>query len=134
MISNIKQVIVIRKDLNMRKGKIASQAAHASMAIFLNQSNIDKDTLKINLGSFGEHQDSVEKWIQGSFTKIVVSVNSESELLDVFLKATEKNLPCSLIKDSGRTEFNNVPTHTSVAIGPCEASFLEGITTDLKLL
>ena len=34
---NVKQVIVIRKDLNMRKGKIGSQTAHASLASVLDQ-------------------------------------------------------------------------------------------------
>ena len=32
---DIKQVIVVRKDLNMRKGKIATQVAHASMKVLL---------------------------------------------------------------------------------------------------
>lgn len=35
MAMNTKQVIVMRKDLNMRKGKMVAQGAHASMAVLL---------------------------------------------------------------------------------------------------
>ena len=34
---SIKQVIVVRKDLNMRKGKMCAQVAHASLKIFLDR-------------------------------------------------------------------------------------------------
>lgn len=35
--SNVKQVLVMRKDLNCRKGKIASQCAHASLKVFFDK-------------------------------------------------------------------------------------------------
>ena len=34
---NVKQVIVLRKDLNMRKGKMVAQGAHASMKVFFDR-------------------------------------------------------------------------------------------------
>ena len=37
----IKQVIVMRRDLNMRKGKMVAQGAHASMAVLLNAGRYD---------------------------------------------------------------------------------------------
>ena len=33
----IKQIIIMRTDLNMRKGKLATQVAHASMKVFFDR-------------------------------------------------------------------------------------------------
>lgn len=125
---SVKQVIVIRKDLNMRKGKIASQAAHASMKVFLDYSNIVKSELKVSLN------DDMINWLSGSFTKIVVSVDSEEELKGVYSKSLENCIPCSIIKDNGDTEFGGVPTYTAVAIGPAKSELINEITGNLKLL
>lgn len=39
-----KQVIVLRKELNMQKGKIATQVAHASMKVFFDRMIKSKNT------------------------------------------------------------------------------------------
>src|SRR6266853_4452836 len=70
-----KQVIVLRKDLNMRKGKMVAQGAHASMRAILNGARREGDVLSIPLDARNE------PWLCGRFKKICVSVNSESELL-----------------------------------------------------
>lgn len=70
----------------------------------------------------------------GAFTKPVCSVNSEEDLLAIYNQAKSNGLPCSLITDSGKTEFNNVPTHTAVAVGPAEVSKVDEITAKLSLL
>lgn len=128
----IKQVIVIRKDLNMRKGKIASQVAHASMKVFLDRSNIVADNSNLELRV--PLNDDMVNWLIGSFTKIVVSVDSEEELKDVYIKSLENSIPCSIIKDNGDTEFGGVPTYTAVAIGPAKSELINEITGNLKLL
>ena len=129
---DVKQVIVIRKDLGMRKGKIASQAAHASMAAILNgQAGIKHPSsmdLVINMTP------EMKTWLTGIFTKICLSVNSEEELLDVYKQAEEAGLLCALIKDAGLTEFDGVPTHTAVAIGPNKNVDIDKITSNLKFL
>lgn len=137
-----KQVIIIRKDLNMRKGKMCSQSAHASMACILNLmqkaniSNSDNHNFQEYISySLKFHKDSIlDNWINGIFTKICVSVNSEQELEDLYNKAKELGLPCSIITDSGLTEFNGVPTKTAVAIGPAESNEINQITGHLPLL
>jgi PTH2 family peptidyl-tRNA hydrolase len=144
---SIKQVIVIRKDLNMRKGKIAAQAAHASMKVFF-----DLFEFRNNFVEYGELNSGNEaysnarrgyflpdkkyfyEWITGNFKKICVSVNSEHELDDLYAKALEKHIHCSMIIDSGLTEFNNVPTKTCIAIGPWIDAELDEITGKLPLL
>lgn len=123
-----KQVIVIRKDLKMQKGKAASQIAHASMAAILH--GMGKDWMgNVILMSDNE----MEHWLEHSFTKICVVVNSEEELLEVYKNAQIAGLNGSLIKDNGKTVFNGVPTYTTCAIGPNEVSRVDKITDHLKL-
>jgi peptidyl-tRNA hydrolase, PTH2 family len=129
--TGVKMVIVIRKDLNLRKGKMCAQASHAVMKIFLDR-KIEKEptnnTITIPL------TDSMSAWLYNQFTKICVSVNSEQELLDIHKRAEDAGLPCSLIQDMGHTEFHGVPTYTSVAIGPDKADLIDPITGGLPLL
>jgi PTH2 family peptidyl-tRNA hydrolase len=134
-----KQVIVVRKDLNMPEGKLAAQVSHASMAPLIEKLRgfshdlvTPTDTeqrLFIDLIP----GDAWKDWIDGRFRKIVVYVKSEQKLLDIFNKAKEAKLPCSLIKDAGFTVFNE-PTYTCVGIGPCWAEDVDKITGKLRLL
>lgn len=121
--STPKQVIVLRKDLNMRKGKMVAQGAHASMAVIL------EEQLKSHYPT-----PAIAEWLNGSFTKICVSVSSEDELVQLYTEAKARGIPCSLIKDSGFTEFNGVPTLTAVAIGPDYPEVIDPLTKHLPLL
>jgi PTH2 family peptidyl-tRNA hydrolase len=124
-----KQVIVMRKDLGMRKGKMIAQGAHASIKVFLDRKLLssDRNMLMINL------TDEMSTWVEGQFTKICVGVNSEKELLDVYRLAGAKKIPCAMIKDMGHTEFKE-PTYTCCAIGPAKAEDIDAITGNLQLL
>lgn len=116
-----KQVIIIRRDLKMRRGKEISQGCHASLGAILRDGKLktDKDT-KI--------------WLEGRFTKICVRVESEEELLEIYNQARNAKLNCSLITDAGLTEFNGVPTLTAVAVGPGKPEIVDKITGHLQLL
>ena len=143
---SVKQVIVVRKDLSMRKGKIAAQVAHASMKILLDLMSkterietIDCEpkplsftvvTRKFEIGKGLP----LDMWLQGSFAKIVVYCNSEEELLQLSFKAMEAEIAHALIVDSGYTEFKGVPTKTCLALGPHDSEELNKITGHLKLL
>ncbi len=131
----VKQVIVMRKDLNMRKGKMAAQASHASMKVFFDRLNFEAkdDETKVEYYQIHFTQEEQE-WLKGSFTKIVVSVDSEQQLLDIYNKAKDSGLNCGLITDSGLTEFNGVATLTCCSIGPNENNKIDLITKDLPLL
>lgn len=124
-----KQVIVLRKDLNMRKGKMIAQGAHASMAAILNVCSVnDKGEMII------PNDPRIMPWLSGRFKKIAVSVNSEAELLALYDKAKNAGLVCVLIQDSGLTEFGGVPTYTAIAVGPDEEDKVNEITGNLPLL
>lgn len=125
----VKQVLVWRADLNVRKGKFGSQMAHASISFLI-------DRIKCKNGIISFEQDfSIEeqRWLQESFTKVCLKVTSEQELFDVYNKAKEAGLTAHLIVDNGATEFHGVKTPTAVAIGPHVQSKFEGITSHLSL-
>lgn len=134
----------MRKDLNMRKGKIAAQAAHASMKVFLDldheymniypDRNKGRNTNYINDLVIVGITSQMYDWLEGIFTKICVSVNSEQELLSIYDTAKQRMIPCSLIQDSGLTEFKGVPTYTCCAIGPDNSDKIDLITGHLQLL
>lgn len=134
--SEPKQVIVLRKDLNMRKGKMAAQAAHASMKVFFDAG----DTIMcVEPKSISWRLDipltlPMSKWVRGKFGKVVVGCNSEEELLDLARQAEEANIPHALIQDEGRTEFHGVKTYTALAIGPDDPEKIDLITGALQLL
>lgn len=117
----VKQVIVIRKDLKMRRGKEIAQSCHASLAAVY---EIEKSHIQSL---------SYQLWKNHSFTKIGLLVNSEEELLEVYNKAKDNGIPAALITDSGRTEFNGVATNTCVGIGPFWSFEVDQVTGHLKL-
>ncbi len=158
-----KQVIVVRKDLKMRKGKMIAQGAHASMKVFLDRSlpplvsvldtgnpsplvlsifqNLIRNIALWSLRKVYHSEiliipltDGMDSWVSNSFTKIAVSVDSELELLDIYHEALNAKIPCAIIMDAGKTEFGGTPTLTAVAIGPDYPEKIDPITGRLKLL
>lgn len=123
--SDVKQVIVMRKDLNMRRGKEIAQGSHASIAFMSRQLQGSKTTIKLS--------DAAREWIESGFTKICVRVDSEEELMDIKAKAECAGLEVHLVIDAGRTEFEGVPTKTCLAIGPDQSAKIDAITGALKL-
>jgi PTH2 family peptidyl-tRNA hydrolase len=128
----------MRKDLNMRKGKMVAQGAHASMAAILNQGRYWSDHDKINGERVIEFKLTLDNrmlgWLNGNFKKVCVYVNSEEELLALHQKAKDLGIITVLITDSGLTEFNGVPTNTCIAVGPDFEEKVDQVTGGLPLL
>ena len=143
-----KQVIVMRKDLGMRKGKMIAQGAHASLAALLREMYVDDrinhEPSKMWVLHASTLRDPVYAWLNGPFVKITVGVDSEDELFEIYEKALaweasfssscRLKMPCSIIQDAGRTEFGGIPTYTCAAIGPGWVEDIDEITGHLKLL
>lgn len=109
----------------MRRGKEIAQGAHASIM-----------WLSERLARFlykPYFSDEEMEWLSGTFTKVTLQVDSEEALLDVFNRARAKGLISCLVTDSGKIEFDGIPTKTCCAIGPHEAAKIDEITKDLKL-
>jgi PTH2 family peptidyl-tRNA hydrolase len=126
-----KQVIIMRSDLKVRRGKEDAQAAHAALAFLgrqIQQATRDKD------GNVTVHvSDAAWAWIHQSYRKITLAVDSEQELLEIEAKAKAAGLECHLIVDSGLTEFHGVPTRTCLGIGPDYDEKIDAVTGHLRL-
>ena len=114
--SDLKQVLLIRTDVKMSKGKIAAQAAHASVDATL-----------------GANKKLVKNWRSQGMKKIALKVESLEELTTMLQKAQDADLITSLIKDAGHTEVDPGTT-TCGAIGPGPQIQIDKITGDLKPL
>ena len=130
----IKQVILIRKDLNMRRGKEIAQGSHASME-FLVQQILDP-ALQLGVDSDASARTVVMSpvelnWLSQGKAKVCLRVNSEQELFQHHEQALAAGIKSYLIQDSGRTEFRGQPTYTACALGPDEAGKIDRVTGDL---
>lgn len=134
---SVKQVIVVRKDLNMSRGKIAGQVSHACMKIFFktlspNHVAVPTDNWYLNdsyvSGWNLPNLPFFEDYINGSFTKIVVKVESEEELLEVYEKARQMKIHSCLIFD------NTLQKNTVAGLGPWNSDELDKLTGHLSLL
>jgi PTH2 family peptidyl-tRNA hydrolase len=129
--TSIKQVILIRRDLKMRRGKEIAQGSHASMDFLVEPL---RDLLRANESNLQIDLSEDEKtWLLFGMAKICLQVGSEAELLEFHKKALDAGLKSHLIRDSGRTEFNGEPTFTACAIGPAAADKIDIITSSLSL-
>jgi len=125
-----KQVIVMRKDLNMRKGKMIAQGAHASLRVILQAGAADEAREHYSIAM----TPPMAAWMTGRFMKICVSVDSEAALDAVVERARAAGVPVAIITDAGHTEFHGVPTKTCCAVGPAWAEDVDAITGELPLL
>jgi len=114
-----KQVIVVRTDIKMSKGKVAAQAGHAAVSA--------AEYARKNRPEWWN------PWIREGQCKIAVKVKSEQELLELERKARNESLPAALIVDRGLTELPP-ETITCLGIGPAPSDKVDAITGKLSLL
>lgn len=172
----VKQVIIIRRDLKMRRGKEIAQGSHASMRFLTmrirqcNESKPNSNWAVVVLAIFFpalafllfgmvagtlnsivavclvaniirtrikscklKFSDAERSWINGTFSKITLQVQTEAEMLAIAEKAKAAGLETHVICDTGKTEFNGVPTNTCMAIGPDYADNIDPFTKHLSL-
>ncbi|MCS7106075.1 MAG: peptidyl-tRNA hydrolase Pth2 [Candidatus Aenigmarchaeota archaeon] len=112
----LKQVIIVRKDLKIGKGKLAASVAHASVAC------VRKTDEKI-----------VENWEKQGAKKVVLKVKNLDELKKIYKKVKKSGLTCFLVKDAGLTQVKTGEI-ICLGIGPAEEKEIDKITGKLKLL
>ena len=116
---DVKQVIVVRTDLGMGRGKVAAQVGHACV---MGAEHVRRS-----------HPDWLEGWRLSAQEKVVLKVPGMRELSEVRAAALEVGLPCSEVTDAGRTQVSPGTT-TCISIGPAPEDMIDRITGDLKLL
>jgi PTH2 family peptidyl-tRNA hydrolase len=114
-----KQVIVVRTDIKMSKGKVAAQAGHAAVSA--------AEYARKNRPEWWS------PWTREGQCKIAVKAKSEQEILELERKARNAGLPAALIVDRGLTELPP-ETVTCLGIGPAPADKVDAITRKLSLL
>ncbi|MCL5093470.1 MAG: peptidyl-tRNA hydrolase Pth2 [Candidatus Marsarchaeota archaeon] len=117
--AELKQAIIIRTDLEMSKGKIAAQAAHASLMSYFEVERTDKSVAR--------------EWLESGEKKIVLKVDNEEALIKLYTAFKFKKIPCALVTDAGLTE---IPpgSKTALGIGPWDGREIGAFTDRLKLL
>lgn len=135
-----KMMIVMRRDLKMRKGKIAAQAGHACVDVILmalkKEGRSGDFTVSESGAEFlnlGGKQTPLSEWFEYGCAKICVYVDSEEALLGIAEKARERGILVSVITDAGMTEFHGVPTKTCLALEPLPSDVADEITGALPL-
>ena len=131
-----KQVLIVRKDLKMPKGKIGSQCGHGATKIFFDRGSIVEtpetpDTpfeLRIPLTN------PMYRWYKGIFTKVVLAASSEDELMNLKKMADDMGIPTALSEDCGLTCFDGVTTRTVLALGPDTEERIDQVSGHLPLL
>ncbi|MEK6982598.1 MAG: peptidyl-tRNA hydrolase Pth2 [Candidatus Micrarchaeota archaeon] len=114
-----KQAIVIRTDLEMSKGKMAGQTAHASVSAYVKVEHKEPEIARA--------------WLNQGQKKIVLKVGSESELFEYFELCKRAGLIGDVIHDAGKTQLTpNTPT--AFGIGPAKEEEIDKILGKLKLL
>ena len=114
-----KQVIIVRRDLNMGTGKIAAQVAHAAV--------MGAERVKAS------RREWFNSWFGAGQAKVVVKVKNIEELVDVRIRAEKMNLHVVQVQDSGLTQIPS-GTITCIGIGPAPSDLIDKVTFELKLL
>lgn len=111
-----KQVILVRHDLKLTKGKMAAQVSHASVEALLKS-----------------HKDDATMWRQQGMKKVVLKVKDLDELLAFKRKAEDAGLVVALVTDAGHTQL--APgTVTCLGIGPDKTEKIDRVTGSLQLI
>lgn len=116
--SEYKQVILMREDLNLPKGKMAAQAAHASVAALIESEKEGR-------------REIVDRWKNEGMKKVVLKVRNAQELKEYKDMAREKGLVAVMITDAGHTVVKP-GTITCLGIGPDEESKIDRVTGELE--
>ncbi|MBU0952955.1 MAG: peptidyl-tRNA hydrolase Pth2 [Nanoarchaeota archaeon] len=112
----MKQVIVLRADLKLGKGKLVAQGSHASLEAYKKASPSQR-----------------QEWERDGCKKIVAKVESLADLKALHRQALAAKLPVALITDAGHTQVSP-GTVTALGIGPAADGKLDPFTRKLKLL
>ena len=116
--NEIKQVIIIRADLDMGKGKTIAQGAHASVLGYMEAERANKAIAK--------------EWLDSGQKKIVLKLPDEESIKKMYEAFKFKKVPCALVNDAGLTQLPP-GTITALGIGPWKSDEIDIFTSKLKL-
>lgn len=132
---DLRQMLVVRHDLKMRKGKYGAQAGHAPVMMMTDTPGAGFRTNATGKRELvvPDEDGTLEAWMLAGQKKVSVYVTSDEELQDLHRRASAAGLRCTMVVDSGLTEFKNVPTRTILSIGPHPKALVDPFTEHLPL-
>lgn len=136
-----KQIIVVRRDLNMPPGKLAAQVAHAGGLWLQRRLRLGDVVTPQHEGEIvvapyiytAELSEAEHDWLSDNYTKVVVEVPDEATMHALKVQASEADLTVHVVRDLGRTVFKGVRTATCLAVGPDTAEKLDPLFRHLPL-
>ena len=115
--TNYKCVVLVRKDLNMTKGKVCAQTAHATISMCVDCGEKEK----------------FKRWRTQGEPVIVLYVSNKSAMDNICTIAQRKKIYVHQVIDAGHTEV--APgTNTVSILGPDSLTKIEKLTKQLKLV
>jgi peptidyl-tRNA hydrolase len=112
-------VLCVNQELSMGKGKIAAQCCHAAVGCYKRANK--------------QCPNALQAWEHTGCAKIALKCPTEEEMEIIAVKAMERDIPCYLVEDAGRTQIA-AGSRTVLGLGPAPAYVFEEITSHLKLM
>lgn len=123
--SDVKQVIVVRRDLNMKRGELAQEVALASMQFLVDNNEAERgDEIMVKLSP------AEAEWLMSGSLSSVVGCDSADALHDLIFQADLADVEVH----TSSIDVDGAPTLTCAAFGPCTADELDRIVGNLKLI
>lgn len=112
MSNKMKQIIIVRKDLNLSHGKMAAQVSHASMAFLshaIQSGIVTKTENTTSQVTFSIENDILNDWLGNIFTKVILRAKNKNDLMRAVRIATDngivENKDFFIIRDNCLTEL-----------------------------
>lgn len=144
MPNKMKQIIIVRKDLNLSHGKMAAQVSHASMAFLsraIQSGNVTEADNTTSQVTFSIENDILNDWIGGIFTKVILRAKNKNDLMRAVRIATKngmvENKDFFIIRDNCLTELKPEEEDgtciTCIGFKPMYASDCEVVSKKFQL-
>jgi len=128
MKNEIKQIILLRRDMRLRRAESAALASKASMAFVLEGDESDQSgSVKVILTGIEA------EWFLGCSTRIILGVSSEEAMRKILLKAELQGVSTYEITGSSSGKVDEGIQLIAAALGPDESDKLDLITGNLRL-
>jgi peptidyl-tRNA hydrolase len=122
--SDLKQAIIIRKDLNLNKRDLASTVARASLKFIVENNEAERgNQLLVSLSS------EEQAWLTGSFSQDILGVTNRDQLDEILFRAEIMGIEAYPVFVSNGSENPDV---TCIALGPDDPDVINRLIHSLK--
>lgn len=125
---DVKQVIVLKKNVGMRRAKLASYIARASLQFL-----IDNDESKRRDEVFTKMNEWESLWLRNGQRREIFVAGSYDAMSEIAFKAQMLDIGVYVVHDENQVTDNiDEPTPVAIAIGPARSEDLLTLVSKLK--